>query len=315
MLEENKNLKDNSLPHFAKGKSEEGSLIQTSSQPSPYKGGGENTLSYTKINKLISALYMVTDIMDIAEPMRNRLRTLGVNVVSDNHPSSTLPKGKGAENIASINEILSLLDIASAVEIVSSMNYSILKKEFNLLKQSIHGITNNQKDSNWLEEFLISPCEGGVPEGQRGDHPSVLRQAQNSSPSQGSKTSRGESISIGHVGVQKGSTLLKALSNIEGLKVMENIKKSNRHDDEFASHEATSFHLGFDLLKKQRREEIVKIIKDCPLGATITDIKTLATGPLVSCGEKTLQRELVSMTHDGVLNKIGEKRWSKYSLK
>ena len=33
------------------------------------------------------------------------------------------------------------------------------------------------------------------------------------------------------------------------------------------------------------------------------------------CGEKTLQRELVSMAKDGVLNKTGEKRWSRYFVK
>jgi hypothetical protein len=32
-------------------------------------------------------------------------------------------------------------------------------------------------------------------------------------------------------------------------------------------------------------------------------------------GEKTLQRELVFMVNNGVLNKIGEKRWSRYFVK
>ncbi len=52
--------------------------------------------------------------------------------------------------------------------------------------------------------------------------------------------------------------------------------------------------------------------------ATIKDIKDkIKTTPeqasfLVSCSEKTLQRELVSMVKDGVLNKTGKKRWSRY---
>jgi hypothetical protein len=36
---------------------------------------------------------------------------------------------------------------------------------------------------------------------------------------------------------------------------------------------------------------------------------------LISCSEKTLQRELVSMVKNGVLDKMGEKRWSRYFLK
>ena len=75
-----------------------------------------------------------------------------------------------------------------------------------------------------------------------------------------------------------------------------------------------------DILKNTRREEIILVIKDRMKnsinfeGVTITDIKSIGHGVLASCGEKTLQRELVSMVTDGVLKKKGEKRWSKYSL-
>ena len=80
-----------------------------------------------------------------------------------------------------------------------------------------------------------------------------------------------------------------------------------------AQYEAGSFRSGFDNLKKERREIIIKIIKEKNT-ATITDIKNSASGVLISCGEKTLQRELISMVSDGVLKKVGEKRWSKYFL-
>jgi NMD protein affecting ribosome stability and mRNA decay len=74
-------------------------------------------------------------------------------------------------------------------------------------------------------------------------------------------------------------------------------------------------------LKKKRREEIIKIIRanfngSDPLnvGATITDIKTRLEGSSIYLGEKTLQRELVSMVQDKVLYKTGSKRWSRYFL-
>ena len=76
-----------------------------------------------------------------------------------------------------------------------------------------------------------------------------------------------------------------------------------------------------EILKNKRREEIILAIKDKIKdkvnfdGATISDIKSIGHGVLTLCGEKTLQRELVSMVSDGVLKKTGEKRWSKYSLK
>lgn len=43
------------------------------------------------------------------------------------------------------------------------------------------------------------------------------------------------------------------------------------------------------------------------------DIKDI-TQVIRDCSEKTIQRELISLINSGVLKKIGERRWSKYSL-
>ena len=92
-------------------------------------------------------------------------------------------------------------------------------------------------------------------------------------------------------------------------------KKNN-----LAPYEAEGFRVRFDILKKQRRDDIITIIKTIGGSATIKDIKDKVqanpeqTSSLVSCGEKTLQREMVSMVKDGVLNRTGEKRWSRYFL-
>ncbi len=74
----------------------------------------------------------------------------------------------------------------------------------------------------------------------------------------------------------------------------------------------------FDIQKKQRRDEILGIIKNNNGSATIKDIKLKISsgGSGVSVySEKTLQRELMSMTKDGVLSKTGEKRWSRYYIR
>jgi hypothetical protein len=95
--------------------------------------------------------------------------------------------------------------------------------------------------------------------------------------------------------------------------------------DKISSFEASPNMLGlasraqdFDILKKQRRDNILNIIKKNDGNATIKDIRDKIniglTGAQV-CSEKTLQRELLSMTREGVLNKTGEKRWTKYFLK
>jgi hypothetical protein len=127
--------------------------------------------------------------------------------------------------------------------------------------------------------------------------------------------------SKGHtsIGVQKGSTLMKALSAVR-------MPSSNTHGytRPISASNINSNHSNaavFDVLKKQRRDSIINIIKTISGGATIKDIKDRAKlvpekyNSLVSCSEKTLQRELVSMVKSGVLDRIGEKRWSKYFMK
>jgi len=120
MFKEEKNLKD----------PERDTIKDTSSMPAHLPPWRDGSGSYTKTNKLITALYMVTDIVDKDEPLRNKLRTLGIGIISD---INTTP----INILSKIREIMSFLDIASAINIVSEMNCSILKKEFLELNQSI----------------------------------------------------------------------------------------------------------------------------------------------------------------------------------
>ena len=260
MFRDEKNLKD----------STKDTIKDTSNMPAPYQAAGFGSGSYTKANKLITALYMVTDIVYKDEPLRNKLRTLGVGILSDinSSPSQACPK---------INELMSFLDIASTMNIISQMNCGILKKEFSELDHSIKESTGRTIFPGMpinLEEFLR-------------DKPSIS----------------GKST---HLGIQKGSTLMKALSRVE---------VSDRNNQE-----ARPSALGF-ASRAQRREEILNIIKAVGGNATIKDIKDKISimsdkeTSLNSCSEKTLQRELISMVQNDVLYREGAKRWSRYFVK
>ncbi len=268
-------------------------------------------LSFTKTNKLITALYMVTDIIDQEEPIRHKLRTLGVEIISD---TSTLPKA--GFDMGKIDQIVSFLSIASAMNFISEMNCNILKKEFLELRSSLQGYINIKPA--WLEKFLFEQSlldreeEGGnlLTTISSFERSSTLRK----------KNSKGHGNHIkGHtrIGVQKGSTLLKALSDKTHHFVSDNnFTKMNKNNP--ASHETESLHAGFDILKKERRFEIINVIRKRGGGVTITDIRTdeiMQGETLRNISEKTLQRELISMTKDGVLNKTGEKRWTRYFIK
>ncbi|MCX6751500.1 MAG: hypothetical protein NT161_01900 [Candidatus Nomurabacteria bacterium] len=274
MLGENKNLKDTSkdslkdttlpLPNLP--------LINPPEKREEQRGG----LYYVKTNKLITALYMVTDTMEKEEPLRLKLRTLGVDILSD----ITMPKG--ILDTQKINQILSFLSIAFDVRMISEMNCNILRKEFTELKESIQEFTT--QNHLWLEKFI---------------------QEEKLDPHLTSPLLRGRnkegvlSFSKGHttrIGVQKGSTLMDALNKVG-------------HAE------------NFQILKDKRRESIIKVIKTCPSsgadksdGISIKDIALAIHNLGEEIGEKTLQRELISMVKDNVLKKTGEKRWSQYFL-
>ena len=270
------------------------------------------SLSYKKTNKLITALFMVTDIMEKDEPIRLKLRMLSIEILSDTtHLSkSNFSHNTDTDIIKKVQEALHLIELAETINSISKMNASILKKEFLELKNSLEGykdqITNFAGKAtlseffNTEEKFLITP------------------------------PIRSDKYSIGHInstriGVQKGSTLLKALSDrMSGsattkMSVSSNPKVSLNKNNNSVKNKNNDYprdRESFDVLKKQRRSEILDIVKSSSQGAdgaSITDIRNSLKGSLVSSSEKTLQRELVSMVSEGVLKKSGSKRWSRYS--
>lgn len=249
------------------------------------------SLSYKKTNKLITALYMVTDIIDITEPIRTKLRFLGAEIISDINALNYSKRTDITINITKkITEIITFLGIVEALSMVSAMNSSILKKEFIELKKSLEEGNNN---SVWLEEFLMK------------DIPSDEIQSQNKNPVR--------------LGVHSSGSLMKVLKDMDMSdrnKVSNNLSfmsdKSDKRQNGILNNQNKKSDM--DMIKKERRFEIVNAIRNKNGEATITDIKTNAKGVLKDCGEKTLQRELVSMVKDGVLKKEGDKRWSKYKL-
>lgn len=278
----------------------------------------------SKTSKLITALYMVTDIMDKDEPLRSKLRNIGTDILSDMHVVSyrtdiDLIK----KNLSKIEELMSFLQVAAAIRMISEMNFNILKKEFLNLKDSL----NQHNNPILLEDFLNTKNREDLSQNANSDSSDSSEYLQKTYSSSGADKNFEDNNNLGRnqiknnrqnagnsnsmrIGVQKGSTLLKAIKDIKNIKNLKDTKDISKKNSSVL---AVSNRAGFDNLKKERREIIVKIIKDKKM-ATITDIKTFASGVLATCGEKTLQRELISMVNDGVLKKSGEKRWSRYFL-
>jgi len=125
-----------------------------------YDNSLDTISNYPKLNKLIVALYIVTDIMDKEEPIRLKLRTLGTDILSDINP-------RQSDLYQKIQTVLSFLDISLSVNIISEMNFNILKKEFIELSELLPSKKPKRVDPDWLRDFLLASPEPASNRGRR----------------------------------------------------------------------------------------------------------------------------------------------------
>ncbi len=108
---------------------------------------------YKKTEKILAALYLVTNFLSTQEPLRWEIRELSLSLLSnimslkDALPSQKDELCKVIKT--SVLEIIALLEIAHFAGFISNMNFEILKKEFVLLLDSV----SSTKQS--LESFIL----------------------------------------------------------------------------------------------------------------------------------------------------------------
>lgn len=241
-----------------------------------------------KTEKLVTALYMITDCMDTDDALKGKLRLLGVELLSDIYRLSTLsPIDKYnyiSTSLTHIYEVLSFIEIAYTIGFISEMNTIILKNEFDNLASELK--SHQVKDKHFtfiLDEKMFNLPETSYVKGglsYKGDQ-SIKDMSRDNA---GKRTSYNNMSFINHRSPLESSQLKKTASTIDNL--------AN---------------------KQERINKILSLIKDKPNidgGLSIKDISLSFT----DCSEKTIQRELNSLVAKGQLKKTGAKRWSRYSI-
>lgn len=112
----------------------------------------DNTYLYKKTEKLVSALYLVSNFLSDKEPIKWQLRELGMDLLLEDL------------SVISLKQTLSLLQVAHIAGLISEMNFNILKFEFEALIQRLEQI---EKDS--LKGHVLSEDFFTVPEGHQGN--------------------------------------------------------------------------------------------------------------------------------------------------
>jgi hypothetical protein len=87
---------------------------------------------YKKLERVVSALYLVTNFLSDNEPMKWEFRTVGTRMLSKILSStlSPLSKAESAHKLSTdMVSLLSLLDVSCVANLISEMNSALLKKE------------------------------------------------------------------------------------------------------------------------------------------------------------------------------------------
>lgn len=119
---------------------------------------------FLKLEKLTSALYMITDFLSDNEPLKWKLRGISLDLVFE---TKSLPKDRkdffgvaGLGRVAlGLDNLITLLDVAYVGGAVSQMNLAILKQEY----QTLFDLINTRLDENSLKKFISADILGGYP--------------------------------------------------------------------------------------------------------------------------------------------------------
>jgi len=268
-----------------------------------------------KCERLATAIYLVTNFLSDTEPMKMRLRALSLELVRD---ASLLKSGRSGLEVnvlgairENISETLSLFELAFVTGLVSEMNFTILKREYRSLSDTIEIKKTSREsrtdsilgDNFFGESELVSHPRSDLTrtrEGRTFMYPPHA--TQNDATKQTSTLAKGHSI--GQTTTTMSDRKTKEQASVS--KGPTFVSPSPR-SDLYVS--APSPRAATDITKESRRTRILKLIKD-NREVTIKDIAT----HFADLSEKTIQRELVSLVESNVLKKFGERRWSRYAL-
>lgn len=280
------------------------------------------TMIAKKSERLVTALYLVTDLIDGSDPIKNGLRKNCVALLSSMNALAQLDvKDKLTEfkmSLRSVTEIISLLHVASTTGLISDMNGIILTEGFRTLqlvlekKQPILTRDMLTIDSEEALSSSVAQHSGIVSTSYDVLTPLGMARAQEKSAQvETVNMLKRHSVGQGGVGVETKEKAAQSKRQDEGNQKGQVPAPSVRNVLlQHATPAPQVLPSSFQNRKQTRREQIVSLFVK-GVDVSIKDIAARIKG----CSEKTIQRELNALVYDNVIERIGEKRWSRYILR
>ncbi len=227
---------------------------------------------FKRTQKIATAVYLVTDIISLGEPIRLELRKNSMSLHNTiwrtaREQSSREQSLIELEHLA--GEIAGLLGIALTSRLVSPMNHSLIIESLDLFRSECAAYAEELYRSIYMApEVSYIPRIGNLTRGTATDD-------------------KGQDIKDINISNGQIPSVIDISENKE------------------------TFRKRIDIgLKINRRNSILKVVNEKKT-VTIKDIKHI----LKDLSIKTIQREINALVSEGILQKTGDKRWSKYSVK
>ncbi|MFA6050234.1 MAG: DeoR family transcriptional regulator [Candidatus Paceibacterota bacterium] len=228
---------------------------------------------YRKISKISCAVYLVTDLIKDVEPLKWQLRKVAAEMM-------TLRNFFGEKAVFNtveeyLLELEGSLELGKISKVISEMNALIIQSE---VRKLLSEMSERSKEGFYVPELASSFFEVEKPKALSFEE---LFAKEPENKHEESKGHKGQGVRYDFYNHKNAPKQLP--------------KKGPVSTDQSES-------------KGHRKDEIMRIVK-AKGSVTIKDITELVK----NCSEKTVQRELLGLVEEGLLNKTGERRWSRYT--
>ena len=109
-----------------------------------------------KTRKIVTAIYMVSDYMEVHEPLRNHLRNMSLKLLTDTENLQKQITVQGHKNSADIKEsmdsLIAIIEMSEHLRMVSKMNADIIVREL----RSMYMIIDHLPKIKGIESGIIS---------------------------------------------------------------------------------------------------------------------------------------------------------------
>lgn len=231
---------------------------------------------HRKTERVVAALFLITENLGADNPIRHKVRNLGVDLMSF-MLAETRSKSDQFDRSGS-SFVSRLLEIASLLEI------AFLAEQLSEMNVRLLG--------SEIERLVL------MTEKNKRQNESSSMQVSNVNKVLSAEDSKERSLGLSHKIRQR------LFDKRPG-------SKASRPDPKYSS--AFDVKKPQQLVFKDNKNERRKVIVEALQGGKKMGVKDFVS-VLYGVGEKTIQRELAALVESGVLNREGERRWSKYSL-